>query len=124
MSNPALILARCHRAGLRVWRNGSYISIAPARLCPPDLVESIRAAKPQLLKFLDEPGLQDLTGDCLPWVHTARQVLGGEFDHGDRSLLESLLIGVRNIPHPACWTARSKLETMLSRATGKGSLPD
>ena len=45
----------------------------------------------------------------------ARQILAGEFDPGNRSLLESLLIGVRSVPHPLCHQARARLENLLGR---------
>ena len=121
MSDAPAILDRCRRAGLHVWREGERISIAPARLCPPDLLETIRNAKPQLLEWLADADAHRLAPDCAPWLHVARQIVSGEFDGGDRSLLESLLIGVRNIPHPACQSAKARLQALLGR--GKESRP-
>jgi hypothetical protein len=55
------------------------------------------------------------SGTNVEWLHVAKQVAMGEFDNGDRGLLESLLLGVRNIPHPACQSAEARLQTLLSR---------
>jgi len=94
MSDAPAILARCRLAGLRVWRDGDGLAIAPARSCPPDLLAQIRAAKPQLLDWLDAQA-SDLPADEIPWLHIARQVLAGEFDGCDRSTAASLRIGLR-----------------------------
>lgn len=112
MSDVAAIFARCQAAGLRLHRDGDRIAIKPARLCPPELLAEIRALKTALLDLLDAQ-TANLPADCTPWLPTARQIMAGEFDNGDRSLLGSLLIGLRNIPHPACQQARARLETML-----------
>jgi len=94
MSDTAAILARCRLAGLRVWRDGDRLAIAPARCCPPELLAQIRAAKPQLLAWL-EAEAAGLRADEVPWLHVARQVLAGEFDGCDRSTAASLRIGLR-----------------------------
>jgi len=117
MSDPQAILAQARRAGLRLWREGDRIGFAPARLCPPDLLERIRAVKAQLLDLLEAEAAR-LTPDCAPWLHIARQVLAGEFDGGDRSLLESLHIGLRSIRHPLCESAKARLEAALGHRRG------
>jgi hypothetical protein len=108
------LLLHCRAAGLTLQRNGAHLSIRPVRLVTPDLLVALRAHKPALLLMLEAEAAR-LPHDCGPWLHVARQVLAGEFDGGDRSLLESLFIGVRSIPHPSCQQARARLETMLSR---------
>lgn len=114
MSDPADILNRARAAGVHLRREGDRIAIRPARLCPAELVEAIRQHKAALLDHL-ENAVTHLPADCAPWLHVARQVLGGEFDGGDRSTLESVLIGVRGIAHPNCRDAKARLERMLGR---------
>ena len=46
------ILTEARRAGLRLWRAGDNLAVAPAHLCPPELAARIRAAKPSLLALL------------------------------------------------------------------------
>ncbi len=114
MSDALTILNRCRAAGLTVRRNGDHLSIKPARFVTPDLLAAVRAHKPDLLALLEAEAMR-LAPDCAPWLHVARQILAGEFDGGDRCLLESLLIGVRSISHPACQQARIRLESQLGR---------
>lgn len=117
MSSPREILNRAHTLGLKLTIEAGHIVIRPARLAPPALVADIRAHKPELLGLL-EADQYDLPPDRAPWIHISRQVIGGEFDGGDRSLLDSLLIGVRNIPHPDCQHARARLERQLGKQKG------
>jgi hypothetical protein len=60
----------------------------------------------------------NLAPDCIPWLHVARQIMTGEFDAGDHSLLVSLLIGLRSIPHPTCISAKARLEALLAKRKG------
>ncbi len=110
MPNPATILSKCRRLGLTVWAEGDRIGIAPKGSIPPGLLDEIRAAKPGLLPLLREGAHHQLTPDRLPWLHVARQILAGEFDGCDRSMRESLNIGLRGIPHPACRAALAKIK--------------
>jgi hypothetical protein len=114
MTPAAEILHRCRAAGLTLRRNGDRLDIRPARLVTPELLARIRAAKPVLLDLLEAESAR-LAPDCAPWLHVAKQILSGEFVGADRCLLESLLIGVRNIPHPLCQHARARLGTLLGR---------
>jgi hypothetical protein len=116
MSNAAGILSRCRQLGLEVWADGDRIGIAPKENIPPGLLDEIRAAKPDLLPLVREGEALRLTPDQIPWLHVARQVLAGEFAGADRSLRESLVIGLRSIPHPL---ARRAFE----RLGAKSSLP-
>jgi hypothetical protein len=97
---------------LRLEPFGDRLAVSPRDRCPPGFAEELRAAKGELLDLL-EGQAAGLAPDCAPWLHTARQVLAGEFDGGTRSRLESVLIGVRHIPHPTCRAAKARLETML-----------
>jgi len=94
MSSAPAILARCRQAGVRLWRDGDRLAIAPARLCPPDLLAEIRASKPRLLAWLEGAALK-LRDDEIPWLYVARQILAGEFDGCDRSTAASLRFGLR-----------------------------
>ncbi len=105
MSDAAAILARCRLAGLHVWRDGDGLAIAPARRCPPELLAEIRAAKPQLLDWLDARA-SELPADEIPWLHIARQVLAGEFAGCDRSTAASLRIGLRGLARRGIRLAR------------------
>ena len=114
MTPAAEILHRCRAAGLTLQRDGDRLNIAPKRLVTPDLLAAIRTAKPALLAVLEAEAAH-LPHDCAPWLHIARQVMAAEFDGGDRSLLESLHIGLRSIPHPVCESARTRLNALLGR---------
>ena len=98
--NP--IFELCERAaacGLRLEIRGDKIAVIPANKCPPEFAEELRFNKGPLLSFL-QASKAGLSPDCRPWLHIAKQVIAGEFHGGSRSLLESILIGVRSISHP------------------------
>jgi len=114
MTHPREILARCRAAGLTLRPVAGKIEVRPARRASPELLAAIRHHKPAILIMLEAEAAQ-LAPDCAPWLHTARQIVAGEFDGGDRATLESVLIGVRNIAHPGCQQARARLETILGR---------
>jgi hypothetical protein len=114
MKTAREILAHCRAAGLTFRSVGERIEVRPSRLTTPELLAAIRTHKSALLLLLEAEAAQ-LPSDCAPWLHTARQIVAGEFDGGCRATLESLLIGVRNIVHPACQDARKRLETRLGR---------
>jgi len=109
MCDPVGILSRCRRLGLKVWAEGDRIGIAPAQSIPPGLLDEIRAAKPDLLPLVRDGEAHQLTPDCIPWLHVAKQVLAGEFDGVGGSLAESLRIGLRSINHLACRAALRRL---------------
>jgi hypothetical protein len=98
------------RRGLRLEPRGDKLAVIPAHLCPPDFADELRAHKRELLDLL-ETRTACLPPDCAPWLHVARQILAGEFDGADRSTVESLTIGVRNIRHPLCQRALEHLKT-------------
>lgn len=97
------------RRGLRLEPRGDKLAVIPAHLCPPDFADELRAHKRELLNLL-ETRTACLPPDCAPWLHIARQILAEEFDGADRSTVESLTIGVRNIPHPLCRRALEHLK--------------
>jgi len=111
MSEAGTILTHCRRFGLRLWRDGDRIAVAPARLCPPGLLATLRAHKQAVLNLL-EAEAANLPPDCAPWLHVARQILAGEFQGADNSTVQSLTIGLQNIGHPLC---RSALERLKGR---------
>jgi len=117
MSDARAIVQRCRGLGLRLWADNGQIAIKPARLTSPGLLEEIRRCKPQVLDLL-EAEAANLAPDCIPWLHVARQIMTGEFDAGDHSLLVSLLIGLRSIPHPTCISAKARLEALLAKRKG------
>jgi hypothetical protein len=107
------LLDRCRRLGLELDRDGDNLAVSPPDRITPELAAGFRAYKTQLLALLTSAGR--LRPDELAWLHVAAQVNAGEFDPGTRSELESVWIGVRNIQHPACQSARARLETLLSK---------
>src|SRR5262245_7288107 len=112
MNSAVELLYRCRGAGLRLRAEGERLLVRPVRLASPGLLAELRECKAELLLLLGSES-SGVPADCLAWVPTASQVVAGEFDGGPRSLLESLLIGVRGIQHPLCQKARARLETLL-----------
>jgi hypothetical protein len=108
MSDAKAILSRARSMGLSLAVEGDLIAIAPARLCPPDLLAEFREHKPALLILL-EGQTSGLSPDKAAWLPTARQILAGEFDGCDRSMRESLTIGLRSIQHLDCQRALERL---------------
>lgn len=96
------------RRGLRLEPHGDKLRVTPARLCPPEFADVLRQHKRELLNLLDT-AVPGLPGDCVPWLHVARQVLAGEFEGANRSTVESLTIGLRSIKHPLCLQAMKRL---------------
>ena len=113
MCDAQAILTRARNLGLTLCVEGERIAIAPARLCPPDLLAEFREHKPAVMALLEAKSV-NLTSDCAPWLHIARQVLCGEFDGGSRSTVESLVIGLRGIAHPSCQQAVARLRKQRS----------
>lgn len=112
--NPADLLHTCRKLGVSFQPRGDGLAVRPANRATPELLLQLRAHKDALLLLLEAEAAL-LPQDCAPWIHTARQVMAGEFAGGDRSLLDALHIGLRNIAHPVCRQARARLETMLGR---------
>lgn len=112
MSEVSSILARARALGVRLEVRGDRIAIRPARLCHAKLVADIREHKAALL---DELGAEavGLPADQKPWLGIARRVLEGEFDRGMRSLLKSLVIGLRGIAYPRRQEATDRLRRVL-----------
>ena len=96
------------RLGLRLERRGDKLAVIPADRVPPDFADVLRAHKIELLSWL-EGRAAGLRQDQIPWLHIAKQVLAGEFDGADRSMRESLTIGLRSIKHPLCRRALERL---------------
>jgi hypothetical protein len=117
MSDLAPLLAKCRRLGLELWAEGDRIGIAPKQRIPAGLLEEIREMKPSLLAILRESQAHQLPADCIPWIHTAKQILSGEFDASDRSTISSLIIGLRSISHPLCQKALARLSAKSQNST-------
>jgi hypothetical protein len=101
----------CHEAkrrGLRLEPRGDKLAVIPASRCPPEFADMLRRHKRELLDLLDARA-SNLPADCAPWLHIARQVLESEFDGADRSMTESLTIGLRSVNHPDCRRAVERL---------------
>ena len=93
--------------GLKLEPSGDRLLVFGDR-CPPDFAEVLRQHKRELMDWLEARACHQ-PPDCAPWLHTAKQVLTGEFDGGERSVLRSLIIGLRSIEHPACRRALERL---------------
>ena len=110
------------RRGLQLEaRDGGKLAVMPPDRCPPDFVEVLRLHKREILDLL-EANRHALPPDCGPWLHTARQILAGEFDNCDSSTAESLTIGLRHIEHPRCREALARLQTHSKALTHPASL--
>lgn len=96
------------KRGLRLEPAGDKLAVIPGNRCPPDFADVLRQHKGELLDLL-ETRAANLTPDCAPWLHVARQILAGEFDGCDGSTRESLTIGLRSILHPLCQRALDRL---------------
>jgi hypothetical protein len=116
MCDAQAILARAKNLGLTLDVEGDRIAIAPARLCPPDLLAEFRQHKPALIALLEAKSA-NLTPDCTPWLHVARQILAGEFFGADKTTTEALTIGLRGIPHPLCQQALARLRNQRPKST-------
>lgn len=109
MSEATAIVLRARRLGLCLQVEGDRLAIAPAKLCPPELLTALREQKPAIVALLESQAA-GLSPDEGPWLHVAKQVLKGEFDGCDRSTNESLAIGLRSIVHPVCRRAIERLQ--------------
>lgn len=105
---PKELCAEATRRGIRLDVHAGKISVVSSELCPEDFADILRAHKPELLSWL-EGKAAGLGEDERPWLHVARQVLGGEFECCCRSMRESLTIGLRSIRHPDCQRALERL---------------
>lgn len=111
------------RRGLRLEpRPGDKLAVIPANRCPPDFADELRQHKGELLDLL-EAKTANLTPDCAPWLHIARQVLAGEFVGADNSTVQSLILGLRGIRHPLCVSASARLNPATSNQKGSRSTP-
>lgn len=110
MSDAKTILRQARALGLSLSLADGRIAVAPARRCPPELLNSLRDHKQAVMDFLEAEAAR-LTPDCAPWLHIARQVLAGEFAAADSSTVETLNIGLRCVPHPLCQKALLRLRS-------------
>jgi hypothetical protein len=115
MKTPVEILLAVNHEGGRLEPAGDKLRVLLPADSPPELRDAIRQHKGELLDLLDAR-TANLPPDCAPWLHVARQVMAGEFDGADRSMIESLDIGLRSTNHPVCRRAIERLST-----TAKGS---
>jgi len=109
MNSTVELYQHAIRLGLRLEPRGDKLAVFPASRCPPDFAAVLRQHKGALLDLLEAESA-NLTPDCAPWLHIARQVLCGEFDGADRSTVASLSIGLRGIRHPRCRQALRQLK--------------
>lgn len=107
------IFNRAATLGLQLKPDGDQLLVFGDR-CPADFADALRQHKRELLDLLETRTIS-LTPDCVPWLHVARQILAGEFDGADRSTVESLIIGLRSIPHPSCRAALAQLEPQTKK---------
>lgn len=118
MKTAIEIMRAVKRIGGRIEPAGDRLRTFLPPDCSPEIKDAIRQHKLELLNLL-EARTKGLTDDCAPWLHTARQVLASEFDGADRCLVESLTIGLRNIPHPDCQRALDHLNSLRPKKEKK-----
>jgi hypothetical protein len=61
------LAAEAEQRGLTLQAVGNYLDVVPARLCPPDFAEKLRAHKPQLLALLQTKGISwiEVFSECI-----------------------------------------------------------
>ena len=114
MKTPREILLAVNQEGGRLESAGEKLRVLLPPDCAPELREAIRRHKHELLDILDARAA-NLPSDCVPWLHIARQVLTGEFEGADHSMIESLKIGLGSINHPHCRSALERLGATAKR---------
>lgn len=97
------------RRGLRLEPRGDKLAVIPGDRVPPEFADTLRQHKAELLAWLETKDA-NLSLDCAPWLHIARQILAGEFEGANSSTRESLAIGLRSIRHPVCDEALVRLK--------------
>ena len=107
------LLAECRRVGLVLFSDGDASRWRGPRPAL-ELLVRLREHRTELRRHLADTA-SGLTADQLPWLHVARQVLAGEFAGANRSLRDSVSIGLRSIPHPLCLRALETLTAPKSR---------
>lgn len=103
------IIKRAEALGVTLHATGNRLVIWPAGRCPPALLRAMQAHKPALIALLRQRRAV-LRPDQLPWLHTAWQILGGEFEDADRDTVKMLTITLRGIRHPLCQQALAHLQ--------------
>lgn len=110
MKTPVEILRAVEQVGGKLEPSGDMLRALLPADCPPELKAAIRQHKGEILDLFQAQSA-NLPLDCAPWFHVARQVLAAEFDGADRSMIESLKIGLRSIRHPLCEKAVTRLQS-------------
>jgi sugar phosphate isomerase/epimerase len=96
------ILCEAERLGVGIaLAPDNHLEIFPAAKVPRDFLAAIRERKGELRTFLESRA---------PWLHTAKQILLGEFDGASRATRERLVRGLRDIPHPQARSAMARLQ--------------
>jgi hypothetical protein len=106
------------RRGLRLEPRGDKLAVIPGDRVPRDFADMLRQHKGELLDLL-EANSMNLTPDCAPWLHVARQILAGEFDKADSSTVASVTIGLRSVLHPLCQQALVRLRAAARNTTAQ-----
>jgi hypothetical protein len=109
-----ILVEEAPKWGIALSRNKDKLIIHNVSKCPPDFKEQLKEHKPEILDLL-KAQREGLLRDCAPWLHIAKQVLDGEWDAGDSSTRESLIIGLRGINHQSCRLAWSRLQALPRR---------
>jgi hypothetical protein len=112
---PLEVYQRAVALGLKLKPKGDRLLVYGDR-CPADFADELRQHKREILALLERQTC-GLPADQAAWLHTARQILAGEFDGCDRSTRESLTIGLRAVEHPLCRRALERLGIPARRET-------
>lgn len=89
MNQAIDLIAECARAGIALAADGDRIVIdGPASAVPDDLVEKIRARKPELMRALVSRWNPELAADSYVWCLDCRHWSGTACRHPDNAFRE------------------------------------
>ena len=88
---PSLLIHECRRRGATLRRDGYGLEIQRPSLLTAGLIRALKANKPAVLAILETET-----------IHTAVQVLTGEFVGASLEMMESIRVTLRASRHPIC----------------------
>lgn len=88
---PSLLIHECRRRGATLRRDGYGLEIQRPSFLTAGLIQALKANKPAILAILETET-----------IHTARQVVAGEFIGASTAMIESITVSLRASRHPLC----------------------
>ena len=98
------LIDECEWRGLRLEPRGGQLLVAPQEKATPSLVEQLRQHKQEIIASLEQRRRTI-------WLHTAKQILCGEFVGCNAATRLKLNAGLRSVPHPSCRRALKRLQS-------------